>query len=184
MGRSLIHIRTICFGQPRSAGTISIQFLLHCTCMCYTAHACATLHMHVLHCTCMCYTAHACATLHMHVLHCTCMCYTAHACATLHMHVLHCTCMCYTAHACACKHTILITANYTRNPPPPPVVKIGFNATRVYVLEDAGLVHVCVELIRGEGCQRPIVLRANTKECPDDAYPADGEWAWCVGVHT
>ncbi|XP_064407551.1 uncharacterized protein LOC135352313 [Halichondria panicea] len=65
------------------------------------------------------------------------------------------------------------------------IVKIGFNATRVYVLEDAGLVHVCVELIRGEGCQRPIVLRANTKECPDDAYPADEgadfEALWEIG---
>ncbi len=45
----------------------------------------------------------------------------------------------------------------------------------MYVLESEGVVHVCVELLQGSGCQRPIVLRVNTRKHSDATFPANSE---------
>ncbi len=55
--------------------------------------------------------------------------------------------------------------------------------------ESDEMARVCVELMVGSGCQRPIVLRLRTtvdRFSPlasySDGYSADGEWVWRVGV--
>ncbi|XP_064385332.1 uncharacterized protein LOC135334155 isoform X5 [Halichondria panicea] len=53
------------------------------------------------------------------------------------------------------------------------IVDVGFTETEVYVLESEGVVHVCVELLQGSGCQRPLVLRVNTRKHSDATFPAN-----------
>ncbi len=55
----------------------------------------------------------------------------------------------------------------------------------MYVREGDEMARVCVELIVGSGCQRPIVLRLRTRARENvyyDELSADGEWVWRVGV--
>ncbi len=48
----------------------------------------------------------------------------------------------------------------------------------MYVREGDEMARVCVELLVGSGCQRPIVLRLRTREIMFYGAPADGEWVW------
>ncbi len=50
----------------------------------------------------------------------------------------------------------------------------------MYVREGDEMARVCVELLVGSGCQRPIVLRLRTRA--SENVSADGEWVWRVGV--
>ena len=55
------------------------------------------------------------------------------------------------------------------------VVQVGFQATQYTFLEDEGSAHICVQLMQGSHCRRPVVVRVHTRECGEGVNYADGE---------